>query len=406
MTLGRDDVLLLAVLVAVACPTVPLIGYPTNVAAALLLGVLMASRATAARLRLAYLLMLVTGIGALSTIAGAVAVGGAYSVNPNAFGPLVRLVVCGCVRDPLGLQRRLLLIGAAASAFAILQFVFPAVAEFTSNHYLGAERSAVFTEDFSGDSIVRVIGVYENPSSVALLAIALILLSVHAYARRNLGGWELSLFVIVNAGAGVLSLSKIFFAGVPLLLIQLLVLRFGKSALVVLLALALGAWVIYHVDSPTLDVIRYALDSTLDPDAALKVRYLADQEEVVANSWLFGHGVANVEGVNVNDSAYLVLGYLIGAFGAAVLALHILYWILSARRSIRTTFYLVLAAVQVRGNELVGDERARPRIGRLLAGVLRVCGLVCIGFIGIVLAGGMWFLGRALTDGSVAWQQS
>ena len=75
MTLGRDDVLLLAVLVAVACPTVPLIGNTTNVAAALLLGVLMASRATAARLRLAYLLMLVTGIGALSTIAGAVAVG-------------------------------------------------------------------------------------------------------------------------------------------------------------------------------------------------------------------------------------------------------------------------------------------------------------------------------------------
>lgn len=361
MTLGRDDVLLLAVLVAVACPTVPLIGNPTNVAAALLLGVLIASRATAARLRLAYLLMLVTGIGALSTVAGAVAVGGAYSVNPNAFGPLVRLAVCGCamscVRDPLAMQRKLLWAGAAASAFAVLQFIFPAVAEFTSNHYLGAERSAVFTEDFSGESIIRVIGVYENPSSVALLAITLILLSVHAYARRNLGGWALALFVIVNMAAGVLSLSKIFFAGLPLVLIQLLVLRFGKSALAVLLALALGAWMIYQVDSPAFDVIRYALDSTFDPEAALKGRYLADQEEVVANSWLFGHGVANVEGVNVNDSAYLVLGYLIGAFGAAVLGLHILYWIWCARRSVPITFYIVLAAMLIAGigaNSILG----------------------------------------------------
>lgn len=361
MTVGRDDVLLLAVLVAVASPTVPLIGNPTNLAAAMLLGVLIASGVTAARLRLVYLLALVLAIAALSTVAGALAVGGAYSINPNAFGPFVRLAVCGCaiscVDDALAMQRKLLWIGAAASVFAILQFVFPAVAEFASTHYLGAERSAVFTEDFSGDTIVRVIGVYENPSSVALLSIALILLSVHAYARKNLGRAALALFVIVNVAAGVLSLSKIFFAGLPLVLFQLLVLRFGKSMLAMLLSMAFAAWMVYQVDSPAFDVIRYALDSTLDPDAALKGRYLADQEEVVANSWLFGHGVANVEGVNVNDSAYLILGYLIGAFGVAVLVLHLVYWIWRAERRVPATFYLVLAAVLIAGvgaNSILG----------------------------------------------------
>jgi len=361
MTLGRDAVLLLAVLVAVACPTVPLLGNPTNLAAALLLGVLIASRAMVLRVRLVYLLALIACVAALSTIAGALAAGGAYSINPNAFGPFVRLAVCGCavscVDDPLAMQRKLLWTGAAASVFAILQFVFPAVAEFTSTHYLGAERSAVFTEDFSQDSIVRVIGVYENPSSVALLAIALILISVHAYARGILGRWVLAFFVIVNVVAGVLSLSKIFFAGLPLVLIQLLVLRFGKSALAVLLSLAFGAWLIYQTDSPAFDVIRYALDATLNPDAALKGRYLVNQEEVVANSWLFGYGVANVEGVIVNDSAYLVLGYLIGLFGVAILALHLVYWICYARRWLPATFYLVLAAVLIAGvgaNSILG----------------------------------------------------
>jgi len=361
MTLGRDLVLLLAVLVAVACPTLPLIGNPTNLAAALLLGVLFASRATALRLRLVYLLALVLGIAALSTVAGAFAVGGSYSINPNAFGPFVRLAICGCaitcVYDPLAMQRKLLWIGAAASVFAILQFVFPAVAEFTSIHYLGADRTAVFTEDFSEDSIVRVISVYENPSSVALLAIALILISVHVYARGTLNRWTLALFVIVNVVAGVLSLSKIFFAALPLVLIQLLVLRFGKSALAMLLLLAFGAWMIYQGGSPAIDVIRYALDSTLNPDAALKGRYLVDQEAVVANSWLFGYGVTNVEGVNVNDSAYLVLTYLIGVFGISVLMLHLVCWIWYARRWVPATFYLVLAALLIAGvgaNSILG----------------------------------------------------
>lgn len=350
----RDDVLLLAVLLAVACPsTLPLVGNPTNWAAALLLGVPIFARATVARLRLTYLLTLVVAMAALATVAGEFAGGGDLPINPNAFGPFVRLAVCACAVacaiDPLAMHRKLLWIGAAASLFAIFQYAFPEVAEFTARYYLGDERSAVFTEDFSGDSIVRVIGVYENPSSVALLAIMLVLLSVHSYARHNIGRWALTLFLIVNLAAGVLSLSKVFFACLPLVLIQLVLLRFNKSAALALLVIALGAWVVFQVDDPLLDLIRYALISALDPDTALKGRYLADQEQAVSRSWLFGHGVVTVGGVNVNDSAYLVLGFLVGAFGIAVLGLHLVYWIWRARRSVPATFWLVLAALLIAG---------------------------------------------------------
>lgn len=354
MSIKRDDVLLLAVLLAVACPsTLPLVGNPTNWAAALLLCVPIFARAAVARLRLAYLLALVVALAALATVAGEFAGGGDLPINPNAFGPFVRLAVCACAIacavDPLAMHRKLLWIGAAASVFAILQYAFPEVAEFTSRHYLGAERSTVFTEDFSSESIVRVIGVYENPSSVALLAVVLILLSVHAYARHNIGRWTLALFLIVNLAAGVLSLSKIFFACLPLVMMQMVLLRFNKSAALALVVIALGAWLVFQVDAPLLDLIRYALNSALDPDAALKGRYLADQEQAVASSWLFGHGVVTVADVNVNDSAYLVLGFLVGGFGIAVLGLHLAYWTWHARRSVPATFWLVLAACLIAG---------------------------------------------------------
>jgi hypothetical protein len=354
MSMKRDDVLLLAVLFAVACPsTLPLVGNPTNWAAALLLCVPIFVPAAVARLRLSYLLALVVVLAALATVAGEFEVGGDLPLNPNAFGPFVRLAVCACAVacavDPRAMHRKLLWIGTAASVFAIFQYVFPEVAEFTSRYYLGAERSTVFTEDFSGDSIVRVIGVYENPSSVALLAVVLILLSVHAYARHNIGRSTLALFLIVNLAAGVLSLSKIFFACLPLVMFQLVLLRFNKSGALAILVIALGAWLVFQVDDPLLELIRYSVNSALDPDAALKGRYLADQEQAVASSWLFGHGVVAVGGVNVNDSAYLVLGFLVGGFGIAVLALHLVYWIWRAKRSVPATFWLVLAALLIAG---------------------------------------------------------
>lgn len=353
MRLRKDDALLLAVVLAVASPALPLLGNPSNLATLILFVTFMQKAEDRARVRCLYLLLLILGLGCLSTVVGSVRVVGSYSVNPNAFGPFFRVAVCACAMActdrPVEMQRRLLWLGCAASLFAVTQYFSPAVSAFTSAHYLAPERSSVFTEDFSGESIVRVIGVYENPSSVALVALCLILVSVHSFAAGNLSRRALAFFVVVNLMAGVLSLSKVFFAGLPILFAQLLVLRMGKAAVLLLLAAAAGAWAMHTMDSPLVDVVRYAVESALDPDAALKGRYLADQEQAVSQSWLFGHGIASVQDVVINDSAYLVVGYLIGAFGAAVLALHLAWWLWSGRRHVPVTLILVLAALLLAG---------------------------------------------------------
>jgi hypothetical protein len=361
MKLERDFLLFLAVLMAVTMPVLPLTGNPTNLAAIALLVALTRQGAERARLRCLYLVALIIFLGSLSTAAAAVTAIGSYSLNPNSFGPFFRMAICGCAiasaNRPAQLHSRLLWIGCAGSLFSILQYFSPAVTEFTSIHYLAAERSSVFTEDFSGDSIVRVVGVYENPSSVALMALCLILATVHSYANGRLSRVILMLFVVINFVAGMLSLSKIFFAGLPIIFLQLLMLRFRKAAVLSLSAAILLAWVVYSLEDPLIDVVRYALESALNPDSALKGRYLAEQEKVVAQSWIFGHGIADVQHVIINDSAYLVIFYLIGLFGATALGLHVVWWMRSGGRHVPLTLLLMITVVLLAGvgaNSILG----------------------------------------------------
>jgi hypothetical protein len=359
--LNRDLVLLVAIVLAVIGPTLNGLGNPSNVAALILLIALATSRSYRDQIGLAHLLLLVALLASLSTIAGLLAVGGSYEINHNAFGPFVRMAICfyalRSARDPVALLRRLLWLGAGASVFAVLQFFMPAVAAFTSTHYLAGERSAVFTEDFSGDSIVRVIGFYENPSSVALLSIALILLSVHAYKMRHLAGGVLVLFVVVHLAAGVLSLSKVFFAGLPLMFAQLIALRYHKSAALSVAVLMASVSVLLAIDDPLVGVVRYAIDATLDPDVALQGRYLDEQAAAVARSWFLGHGLVGIGYVTINDSAYLIVGYLFGVFGACVLAGFVLWGLLRNARQLPASLHFVLLAILIAGvgaNSILG----------------------------------------------------
>jgi hypothetical protein len=286
---------------------------------------------------------------ALSTLAGAFAAAGDARLNPNAFGPFIRIAVCffgvASADDPSRVQRRLLWLGCLASVFAVMQYFSPTVAEFTSLHYLAPERSAVFSEEFGADILVRVIGVYENPSSVALMSLVLILVSVHSYRRGLLGGTVLAIFVAAHAAAGVLSLSKIFFAGLPILLLQLVLYRYWKAlALAFVAILALGI-ALYSLEHPLFDVVRYAIDSAVDPDAALKGRYLAEQSHVIEQSWLFGYGALSIEGVTINDSAYLTSASLIGVLGIFVLGLMVAIGLARMRAADGAILYLVLATL-------------------------------------------------------------
>lgn len=364
MKVHKDSWLLLAIVIAVACPALPLpiIGNPTNIATLVLLAVLIYIGSRGSLVRLSCLLVILYVLVLISTVAGVEAANGyATTFNPNAFGPFVRIPVCffalSCADNPIEMRRKLLWVGAAASGFAVLQYFSPIVAEFTSIHYLSSERSSVFTDDFSGASIVRVIGFYENPSSVALLCIALILTSLHLFSKQQINRSTLLLFLVLHVAAGLLSLSKIFFAGLPLILIQLTMLRYRKSAILLVVLCIAAALTLYALDDPLVAVIRYALDATLNPDIALKGRYLASQEAVVNRGWLFGYGAIAVTNVMINDSAYLVTLYLFGIFGGTIFFATLAWPLWTRRRHLPSTLYLLVTIILIAGigtNSIIG----------------------------------------------------
>ena len=355
----RDVMLVLALVIAAVMPTLGGLGNPTNIAAVLMAAMVATARRPSFRLGAAYAIALTLVLATLSTLAGAINVGGPHAFNPNAFGPFFRIAICyvavTSADDPVFVFRWLLRIGAAASAFAVLQYASPSVAEFTSQYYLSAERSSVFAQEFGDDLLVRVIGFYENPSSVALLAVVFIILSLTAYDRKAIGRGALWLFVAMHLGAGLLSFSKVFFACLPILLLQLVLTGHRKAALVAVAASIAAFWIAATIEHPLIDVLRYAFESSIDSEAALKGRYLAEQAAAIDNSWLFGYGAVSIEEVMINDSAYLTLAYLIGAFGLAVLAVHLAWALWRQRARTPVALYLVLAAL---GLAAVGTNSA------------------------------------------------
>jgi hypothetical protein len=376
MNMRKDLWLLLAVVVAVASPTLLIIGNPSNLAALMLLSVLVWTGDRRSLMQFVGLLVLLLLLICASSLQGTVIAGGGQEINPSAFGPFMRIVICFFALrgadDPVRMLRRLLWIGACASAFAVSQYFSPTVAEFTSAHYLAPERSSVFTEDFSGESIVRVIGFYENPSSVGLLSIVMILFSLYAFSKGQMGRTALALFLIVHVAAGFLSLSKIFFGCLPLVLVQLVALRYRKSALAAFLLCLAGAAALYTLDDPLAEVIRYALSATLDPDIALKGRYLADQEAIISRSWLFGYGLVGTNEAIINDSAYLLTLYLLGLFGAVILASYVIWGLWSRHRRLPLTLHLVLLSILLAG--IGANSILSIRVDILLAAL---CALLC-----------------------------
>jgi hypothetical protein len=358
----RDHVLFLAIAVAVVCPAMPGLGNPENIVAILLVIMALRSNSSASAIGFGTAILILATLASMSTVAGLLMISGSYSFNPNALGPYLRIAICfqalRYADDPAKLQRWLLWLGAGTSAFAILQFLSPGVvAAFTSAHYLSSERSSAFVQDFSGNSIVRVIGFFENPSSIGLLSIALILLSVRAYSVEQLSRKTLLLFVILHVAAGILSLSKIFVAGLPLLMIQLLLLRYRLAFFIIILLSFIGISFVLGSDAPLAHVVRYAFDAALDPDIALKNRYVDQALVVLDRSWLFGYGVVVVDNVIVNDSAYLEIGYRFGVLGGVVLATLLSWSLLRWKNTLPASLYLVLVIILIAGvgaNSLLG----------------------------------------------------
>lgn len=339
----------------------PWLGNPSNLTALLLLACLIGGSRSGALRDLFYGLVVVVLLAMVSTLAGLLLAKDAYFFNPNPFVVFLRIQLCylaiRSANDIPKMQSALLWMGVATSAFAVGQFYFPSFSDFTRTYYLAAERIAVFGNDLDSEAIVRVIGPYENPSSVAIVSSVLLLFTFHLYSQKKLS-LILALFCsTLNILAGVFSLSKIFFITAPLLLIQLFALGYRWTAVVVILATLILAEIFFAQDNVLVDVVRYAMNAAVDPTVALEGRYLGEQLEAVSNSPIFGYGSIELSDVVINDSAYLSIVYLVGGFGLLVLIAILIMWILRRKSVLPVTFYLTVITILVAGigsNSILG----------------------------------------------------
>ena len=350
-----------AISVGLFVPAVPWLGNPSNLTALLLLGCLIFGSRRRELRDLFYGMLLVASLAIVSTVTGLLVTNGAYAFNPNPFAVFLRIYICylaiRSANDVRKMQPALLWMGVATSAFAVGQFYLPSFSDLTRTYYLATERIAVFGNDLDGDALVRVIGPYENPSSVALVSIVLVLFTFHLYSQKRLSlVWALFCSA-VNILAGLFSLSKLFFITAPLLLVQLFALGYRRTVVMVILATMAVAEIFFTQDNLLVDVVRYAMNAAVDPAVALEGRYLVEQLEAVFRSPIFGYGLIELSNVVINDSAYLSIVYLIGGFGLCVFGALLIVWILRRLSVLPVTFFLTVVTIMVAGvgaNSILG----------------------------------------------------
>ena len=353
--------MLLAISVGVFVPAVPWLGNPSNLTALLLLICLIAGGRTRAIRDLLYGIVLVASLAVVATVTGLLLTNEAYVFNPNPFVVFLRIQICYLAirgaNDVGKMQLSLLWIGVATSAFSVGQFFLPSFSDFTRTYYLAAERITVFGSGLDNDAVVRVIGPYENPSSVALVSILLLLFTFHLYSQKRLSFIWVLFCSALNILAGLFSLSKLFFITAPLLLIQLFALSYRRTVVMVIAITMIAADIFFMQDNVLVDVVRYAMNAAIDPTVALEGRYLGEQLEAVFGSPIFGYGLIELSDVVINDSAYLSIAYLIGGFGLFVLSALLTVWVLRRRSVLPVTFFLMIATIMVAGiggNSILG----------------------------------------------------
>lgn len=356
-----DRCVLGAISVGLFVPAVPLLGNPSNLIALLLLGCLIFGTRRRELRDLFYGMLLVASLAIVSTVTGLLVTNGAYAFNPNPFAVFLRIQICylaiRSANDVRKMQPVLLWMGVATSAFSVGQFYLPSFSDVTRTYYLAAERIAVLGTDLDGGAFVRVIGPYENPSSVALVSVLLLLFAFHLYSQQRLSLIWVLFCSAVNILAGLFSLSKLFFITAPLLLVQLFALGYRRTVVMVILATMAVAEIFFTQDNLLVDVVRYAMNAAVDPAIALEGRYLGEQLEAVFRSPVFGYGLIELSDVVINDSAYLSIVYLIGGFGLFVFGALFTVWILRRRSVLPVTFFLTIATIMVAGigaNSILG----------------------------------------------------
>jgi hypothetical protein len=354
----------LSVLVAIGIglfsPAVPWLGTPSNLAALLLFFCLFFGKRINELHSLFYGLLLIGSLVVLSTIAGFLLTNQSYTLNINPIAVFIRiqicfLAICGSnnVRE---MQTPLLFMGVAASLFAIGQFFFPYISEITRLYYLNPERSIVFGEMESGE-LVRVVGPYENPTSVALACMVMLIFTIHVYHKKYLSLVWVLIFVMINIMAGLYSFSKLFFAVMPLLIIQLFILGYRKITLIVIFFVLVFWQLFLTLDTDLVNVVQYAFNAAFDPNLSFDGRYLPEQISIIFNSFVFGYGIISIENIIINDSLYLSMIYQFGVFGLCLIIAHLGGAILRRILLLPISFFLLITIILIAGlgaNSIIG----------------------------------------------------
>lgn len=203
----------------------------------------------------------------------------------------------------------------------------------------GRESQGVLQRYASQSILPRGMGTMESPVNLGALSLLGFACGSARLVRGGRGrlAWAL---IVTSAVCGLVSLSKTFYLGAPLLLIVILLLGFLPTHLskyvrpvrisrlfvngLVTFALATGiAYGTVWLQRMGLSVTYYA-SFLFSPTEALATRYgeaggvLATTLDVIADNWLLGVGMTTPAEEFIGDSAYVVLLHHSGLLGLAM----------------------------------------------------------------------------------------
>lgn len=336
----------LYVILAMLAPTVTVAGWPVAYELYALLPILGVALARRPRLRYARLHV---GLGAFlallvfSTIVGTTSYG--TDVDMVRLQGVARfLVLFGIMAEFLdrdAVERVLAVVVGANALAAVVQMFVPGTAGIFYSLYGRAGQAALQGYALE-DLIPRASGTFNSPvelGTVALLGVAVAWAGMVSGDARRRHRWLL----LLSGLAGMLSLTKTFILGAPLVIaggFALAPLTGGSKPFhlrprtAALMAVAtIGTAFAVVVAARSLSAagfgVQHYVGYLLNPAEAFSTRYgtgglLAGTMEVVRDNPVFGVGVTRVRGEFLGDSAYLWLLHSTGALGAALAAVGLL----------------------------------------------------------------------------------
>ena len=308
------------------------------------------------------------GLMVLSTILGTTRYG--TGVDLIRFQGLVRfLVLLGLTRELLDretIERVLVVVLTSNAAIGLAQLLLPGMGQLTFRLY-GRASQAVLQRYALEGLIPRASGTFSSPvilGSVALLALSIAWTRILTGSRQRRHRW----LMITAALTGILSLTKTFLIGAPVVLLGgflispfvagMRPMRFRPRTFALTLgaavaAVGLAVWTGGFLNRLGFNVAYYVA-YLAHPTEALTSRYgpggtLGAAVRIILANPVFGVGMTSVEGEFLGDSTYTLLLHSTGLIGAIVAALGLALVVQQLRRRRRSADFVVLGALLLAG---------------------------------------------------------